>query len=367
MAKYEIFQLKKKYNGFTDGGCSVSVDGFDVSKKFPLRELTVQLTALYEASFASFTVTDGFNGNGDGFEMDKTLSKKLKIGKKVQVSLGYGKTLTEVFEGNVDSVRVDYGSDTGFSITVVCLDGKGMMMNSLRSEIKTGRKKYSDAVKDTLSLYSSFITSSKVSASPELAAPFSQLNESDYDFVVRLAKRLNYSFYILLGKAYFVPFGADRTSLIKITPQTEIYGFSMESSLRRRFSKVVVVSNDETDEKKRVKSEARSINVLESNSSGRAAANSAITDTMVKTIVDVGASTKELASSLAQAELDRQSYCSVEGEVEINGLPELVPGVFAELSGFGSEFEKTYYIKKVTHRLSGEKFTTKLELGGNEI
>lgn len=367
MAKYSIEQLKKKYEGFADGGCSISVDGFDLSGKFPLRALTVQLTALYEASFASFTITDGFNGNGSGFEMDKTLSKKLKIGKSVTVGLGYGKAMTEVFEGHVDSVRVDYDSGTGFSISVVCLDGKGMMMNSFRSEIKTGRKKYSDAVKDTLSQYSSFITSSKVKATPELASPFSQLNESDYDFVVRLAKRLNYGFYILRGKAYFVPFGADRTSLVKITPQTEIYGFSMESCLRRRFSKVVVVSNDETDEKKRVKSEASTVNVLESDSAGKAAANSAITGTMVKTIVDVSASTKELANSLAQAELDRQSYCSVEGEVEINGLPELVPGVFAELSGFGGEFEKSYYIKKVTHRLSGEKFTTKLSLGGNEI
>ncbi|MGN1423796.1 MAG: phage late control D family protein [Oscillospiraceae bacterium] len=367
MAKFSIDQLRKKYSGFSDSGCSVSVDGYEITEKFSVREVTVQLTAMYEASYADFTIFNGFVESGEGYEMDKELSQKLKLGKKVTVSMGYGKELTEVFIGHVDSVRAEYIADMGFSITVTCLDGKGMMMNSFRSEIKTNRKKYSDAVKDTLALYSSFITSSKITASPELTLPFSQLNESDYDFVVRLAKRLNYSFYILLGKAYFVPFGEDRTSLVQITPKTHIYGFSMETGLRRRFSKVVVVNNDEQDEKKQIKSEVTSVNGLESGSSSSAAANSAITGNMVKTIVDVSASTGEIAKSLAQAELDRRSYDSVEGEVEINGLPEMIPGVFAELSGFGSSFEKSYYIKKVTHRLSQERFTTRLELGGNGI
>ncbi|MGN0596251.1 MAG: phage late control D family protein [Ruminiclostridium sp.] len=367
MAKFSIEQLKKKYGGFSDGRCSVSVEGFRVDEKFRVSSVTVQLTAMYEASYASFTVSDGFKSDGESCSMDKELSRKLKLGKSVAVGLGYGKSVTEVFKGHIDSVRVDYNEGTGFSITVTCLDGKGMMMNSFRSEIKTNRKKYSDAVKDTLGLYSSFITSSKITASPQLELPFSQLNESDYEFVVRLAKRLNYSFYILLGKAYFVPFGSDRTVLLGITPRTNLLSFSMESSLRRRFSKVVVVNNDEQDEKKRIKSEVTSVNVLESGSSSRAAANSAITGSMVKTIVDVSASSGEIAKSIAQAELDRQSYDSVEGEIELNGIPEAIPGVFAELSGFGSEFEKVYYIRKVTHRLAGNVFTTLLELGGNAL
>ncbi len=371
MAKFSIEQLKKNYGGFADGGCSVSVEGFDVAGKFPLSDVTVRLTAMYEASCASFTITDGFSESKDGFEMDKTLSQKLKIGRSVTVSLGYGSTLKEVFKGCVDSIRVDYAENGGLSITVVCLDGKGMMMNSTRSEIKTSRRKYSDAVKDTLSLYSSFITSSKVTASPELELPFSQLNESDYDFVVRLARRLNYSFYILLGKAYFVPFGSDKNSLVKITPRTRVYRFSMESSLRGRLSKVTVVNNDEKDEKKRIKGEASSVNPLESggfgSTGGAGGVGGAVTDKMVKTIADASASSGELARTLAQAELDRASYNSVEGELEISGLPELIPGVFAELSGFGSGFERSYYIKRVTHRLAGDKFTTELELGGNTL
>ncbi len=367
MAKYTFDQLEKKYGSFSDGAGKIDIEGFSVADKFTVRSITVQISALYEAGYAEFTIFDGFDESSDGFSMDKTLAKKLAEGKKVEISLGYGEKLTNVFSGYIDGIRVDYSYETAFSITVICLDGKGMMMNSFRSEIKTNVKKYSDAVKKTLNAYSGCFSVGKVTPTNELEIPFSQLNESDYDFVVRLAKRLNYSFYIHLGKAYFVPFGNDRTVIFEITPKIRLTEFSIETSLRKRVSKVIVVNNDEKDEKKRIKSEVSSVNVLESGSSSKAAANRAITSDMVKTITDPAATTAEIAKNIAQAEIDRMSYSSVEGTVETVGLPELYPGVFAAVSGFGSAFEKDYYIKKVTHRLYGEKFTTTLELGGNEI
>ncbi len=367
MAKYTFDQLEKKYGNFSDGAGEIDIEGFSITNKFTVKNITVRISALYEAGYAEFTIFDGFEENSDGFYMDKNLEKKLAEGKKVEISLGYGEKLTRVFSGYIDGIRIDYSYEGAFSITIICLDGKGMMMNSFRSEIKTNLKKYSDAVKKTLGAYSGFFSIGKVTPTSELEIPFSQLNESDYDFVVRLAKRLNYSFYIHLGKAYFVPFGNDRTVIFEITPKVRLMEFSIETSLRRRFSKVVVVNNDEKDEKKRIKSEAASVNVLESGSSSKAAANSAIASDMVKTITDPAATTAEIAKTIAQAEIDRMSYASVEGTIETVGLPELYPGVFAMVSGFGTAFEKNYYIKKVTHRLYGEKFTTTLELGGNEI
>ena len=366
MAKYSYQQLKSKYNGFIDGCAEIDIEGFDVMDKFVVKGLTVQLTAQYEASYAQFTVFEGFVRDGDGYAMDPTLARKLKTGSAVCISLGYGDSISEVFEGYIDSVQVEYSYGYGFSITVTCLDGKGMMMNSYRSEIKTNRKRYSDAVRDTLGRYSDVISGSRIDPTDDLELPFSQLNESDYDFVVRLAKRVNYGFYILKGKAYFVPWGSDRTELITISPEADIISFSMESSLRRRFSKVTVVSNDEKDEKNRITGTASSVTALESGGMSGGSAR-AVTSDMTKTIVDPSATTGEIARTIAQAELDRQSYASVEGNVEIGGMPELFPGAFMTLSGFGSSFEKSYYIKKVIHRLVGDRFTTAVELGGNIV
>lgn len=367
MAKYTYSSLKKKYNNFVDGACNIDIDGFEPVSEYIIRNLTVQLTALYEASYAEFTIMGGFEQNESEFSMDKKLSSKLKCGKKVTISIGYGDKNKEVFKGYIDSLRVEYEYNYGFSITVTCLDGKGMMMNSYRSEIKTGLKKYSDAIKKTIENYSDFISGSKITATPELTIPFSQLNESDYDFVVRLAKKVNYSFYINLGKAYFVPFAEERTVLLDIMPDESLVRFSLETSLRKRVSKVIVVNNDETDEKKQIKSEVSSINSLESGSSSKAAANSAISENMVKTIVDPAATTSEIAKTIAQAEINRMSYSSVEGTIEMPGLPEILPAGFVSVKGFGTEFEKDYYIKKVTHRLYGDKFTTSIEIGGNGI
>lgn len=367
MAKFNAESLKKKYNGFIDGGCDIDIDGFQLIENFKVSRLVVQLTALYEASFAQFVIFDGFERDGEGFKMSQKLSSKLKIGKKVTVKIGYGKNFSDVFIGYIDSVRTDYQHRSGFLITVTCLDGKGMMMNNCRSEIKTNLKKYSEAVKKTIGLYSDFISSSKITATNEVELPFSQLNESDYDFVVRLAKKVNYSFYINLGKAYFVPFGSERTELLEVSPAFDLHLFSMETSLRKRVSKVVVVNNDEKDEKKQIKSEVSTVDVLESGSSSSAAANKAITGDMVKTIVEPSATTGEIAKTIAQAEINRLSYSSVEGVLEIDGVPDLQPGFFLALTGFGEAFEKSYYIKKIIHRLQGESFTTTIELGGNAI
>lgn len=366
MVKYTFAQLEKKYSGFYDGRCSIDIDGFQLLPKYSIRNMTVQLSAMYEAGYAEFTVFDGSTKSAGIISPDSSLMGKMKLGKSVGISMGYGSKLTDVFSGYIDSVRFEYSHSDGWLLCVTCLDGKGMMMNSARSEIKTGMKRYSDAVKKTLGAYGDFFSIGKVQQTPELTQPFSQLAESDYDFVVRLAKRLNYSFFISLGKAYFVPVGSDRTEIIEISPDMELLRFSIETSLKNRISKVVVVNNDETDEKKRIKSEVSSVNILETGSTSRAAASSAIKQGMVKTISDPAASTNEAAKQIAQAELDRMSYSSVEGYAEFSGLPEVVPGKFAVVSGFGSP-AKSYYIKKVTHRLVGGRFTTSAELGGNDI
>ncbi len=367
MAKYTFEQLEKKYGNFSDGACEINIDGFSLAEKYTVKNLTVRISAMYDAGYAEFTIADGFDESADGFTPDKTLSQKLEEGKKVTISLGYGDKLVKTFIGYIDGIRMEYSRGEAFSFTVTCLDGKGMMMNSRRSEIKTNVKKYSDAVKKTLGLYGEWFSVGKVTPTAELTVPFSQLGESDYDFVVRLAKRINYSFYIHLGKAYFVPLGGDRTVLFELTPSVRVMRLSIETGLRRRVSKVVVVNNDEKDEKKRIKSEVSGVNLLESGGTAKAAANRAIKNDMIKTIADPAATTAEIAKTIAQAELDRLSYASVEGSARIVGCPELYPGVFVNISGFGSAFEKSYYIKRVTHSLCGDNFTTTLELGGNEL
>lgn len=366
MVKYTFAQLEKKYSGFYDGRCGIDIDGFQLVPKYSIRSLTVQLSAMYEAGYAEFVVFGDSSHSTGITSPDKDLMPKVKLGKSVSISLGYGSRLTDVFSGYIDSVRFEYSHTDGWLLVVTCLDGRGMMMNSARSEIKTGMKRYSDAVKKTLGAYGDFFSIGKVQQTPELSQPFSQLAESDYDFVVRLAKRVNYSFFISLGKAYFIPVGSDRTELIRISPEMELLRFSLETSLKNRISKVVVINNDETDEKKRIKSEASAVNVLETGSSSRAAASSAIKTGMVRTIADPAAATNESAKQIAQAELDRMSYSSVGGSAEFSGLPEMLPGKFAVVGGFGSP-DKSYYIKKVTHRLVGGRFTTCAELGGNDI
>ncbi|MGN1120703.1 MAG: hypothetical protein ACI4Q4_10115, partial [Oscillospiraceae bacterium] len=115
MAKYSFEQLEKKYNGFVGADCVIDVDGFELNQKFRLRNVTVQISAMYEAGYCEFTVFDGFDNTGSGFEPDKELAKKLTIGKNVTIKLGYGGKLSDVFKGYVDALKIDYNVISGFS------------------------------------------------------------------------------------------------------------------------------------------------------------------------------------------------------------------------------------------------------------
>lgn len=367
MAKYTFEGLKKKYNSFMTCTAKIEVAGYVVTEKYQLEKLTVSLTALLEASYAEFTVVNGFRFDGTDMQQDTALSSKLKTGNSISVFMGYSDTYTEVFRGYIDTVTIQYDEFSGFSVGVRCLDAKGLMMNSGRSEIKTGIKKYSDAVKNTLNGYSSYLSGKSVSATDELTTMIHQYNESDYQFLVRLARHLNYSFYIIKGKAYFTPVGGEATELIEINLKTRMLRFSLTKALNQRVNKVVVINNDEQDEKKRIKSETSSIDDLHSGGNKRPKSSAAISSNMVKTIVDTGATTAEIAKKRAQAEMDRLSYSTVEGSIEIVGIPELIPGQFLTIEGFGAEYDKRYYIRRTLHRLAGGRYTTELELGGNNL
>lgn len=367
MAKLKYETLRKKYDNFTVASSIIDIDGYDAAKSFKVNYVEVQLTSQFEASYTEFHIVNAYSIGSDGFTLASSIKSKVKLGKPVTVSVGYKDETTEIFKGYIDSIETIYDEEEGMRLQVTCLDAKGLMMNSCRSEIKTNVKKYSDAVSKTFGLYPDFITSKAITATDELTVPIHQLDESDYDFVVRIAKKLGYCFYILLGKAYFQPYAENPAELIELTPFTRIKSFNLQSCIRKRVAKVIVVNNDESDEKKRIKSEITQVNSIESQSTVKAKSTAAMSDNMVKTIIDHSATTPDLAKKFAQAEIDRLSRYSVEGEIELPGIPDLMPGNLITLSGFSESLSKSYYIKKVIHRISDLTYFTTLEIGGNSL
>lgn len=365
MAQYNFDTLSEKYKGFTPPDCEINIDGYVLDKKYGIEMLTVKLTAMYEASCATFAVSNCVNASSDEFSPDKDITSKLKTGKSIEISMGYCGVTTKVFVGHIDAVEMSYDLETGFTFIITCLDKKGLMMNNLRTEIKTGKEKYSDAIAQMMNEYGLSVSIS--STNTLNAVPIHQFRESDYEFLVRIAKKLNYGFYFLNGKVFFEPFANKKNELIEISPQNPIEKFTIKNSLKNRFAKVKVISTSEKDEKRPITAVTSNITAIDTGSKKSAKASSIMTDRMVKTIYDPSISTADEAEKAAQAEMDRLSYSAVEGTIVLCGIPEILPASFVSIKDFGADYEKLFFITRVEHRFSEAKYTTTIEIGGNNL
>ncbi|MEG1774030.1 MAG: hypothetical protein RR320_04170, partial [Oscillospiraceae bacterium] len=91
--------LKKKYRDFAAPTARIQVDGVEIVEQMgsAITNLTVDLTSEYPASGCSFDVQGEYRPSQTGFD-PKGCAKKLQIGAKVEVELGYVETET-VFIG----------------------------------------------------------------------------------------------------------------------------------------------------------------------------------------------------------------------------------------------------------------------------
>lgn len=373
MARYTTEDLEKKYAGFVSPGYSIKINGTALRQEYCKGGLRVELTAGYEASGCSFQIYNAYLNEQDSrLKLAKDLERLMKLGNKVEISAGYRSGGAQsLFTGYIDSLETDYDKDGGIVLSAECLDGKGIMMNSLRSERKIGVKKYSQAVEDTLKKYASLF---KVNGSnldktdKELSVPIEQHLESDYDFVVRLAKKLNYCFFIEKGEVIFRPVTKlSKESYLAFSINHYMFGFRMTSSLKNQVSAVIVRGNNEQDPTKPFEGKATSYKSLTDGKSVRANPASVINHNVTRTFSDVTVDSAEKAKDLAEAKLNELSYGLQKGFVKTAGLPEALPGKVAEIIGFGDSLDKKYFITKVIHTIKNDRFTTVCELEGNDL
>lgn len=371
MAKYSINDLKEKYAEFSSPCYAVKINDKEIDQQYCKGGLTIELSAKYEASGCSFTISNAFLKDSDTkLKIADDLKKLIKLGNKVEAYAGYRTGgVVSVFTGYIDSIDLDYDKDDGILYIIECLDAKGIMMNSFRSETKVSMKKYSEAVENIVKKYSSLVKINSMNldkSDGELTTLIEQHNESDYDFIVRLAKKIDYCFFIEKGSLLFKPFSKlSKENFFQFDINYYMLEFKMTSSLKNQVSSVTVRANNEKDPTSPFEAKANSPKSLANGSNINKKAASIITNDVSQTVIDLTTDSMERAKKLAQARLNLLSYHLYSGSVKTMGIPELLPGYIAEVIGFGDAFDKKYFISKVIHKIKDDKFTTECKLEGN--
>lgn len=371
--KININDLKKKYDNFAVPYYTVEINDKPLDAIYCIDGITVELSAKFEAGGCVFDIKNSFHkADAEKIEMTEKLRNLIKLGNKVKVKAGYRNSdATEIFNGYIDSICVDYNKESVALLSVECLDGKGLMMNSLRSESKVSIKKYSEAVENILKKYSSVITvdsNNLDKTDTELTIPIEQHNESDYDFIIRTAKKMNYSFFIdELGSVVFKPINKlPKDVQYEFNINNYMIKFKMNTSLRKQVSAVSVVGGDIKEPSKTFNANISNYKSIVDNSNISTDISKVISP-VEKVVADVNITSQQEAEKIAEAMINELSYSVCTGSVKIVGIPEIKVGKIVSVKGFGDGFDKKYFVSKVIHKIKNNIYTTECELEVNEI
>ena len=368
MLDYE--QIKGDYESFEKPVVMVQVGGKDIDADkngFAISNIHVENTSGFEASVADFTVYNTFDPVGKVFKFDK-VKKYVLIGSPVIISMGYGKKVREVFRGFISAVNFVYRRDEIPGIEVHAMDVKGIMMaNCYVKQLKAAS--YSEAVNEILkqSFYQKLKGSDNVFEKIDVAdtpdkkeggggqqeatdQTIEMVAESDYEFVVRAAKRFNYEFFQSSDTIIFRKAKSDTESLIELSPETGLISFEIGYDVTGLVGSVEV-RNTDPGKAKLVKSAQKLKNKM---STGNKAKQ--LVTKQTKVYIDPTAASVKDAELRAQYLLEDMSYRFGTLEADILGLPEMIPGKFIEVKGLGNPVSNKFYVSSVTHFMEAESF-----------
>lgn len=373
--QYTYKDLQDKYMDFAHPRARVLLGGtpFDsVSAGMAVNDIHVEVTSGYEASVASFRLYDSYDPATGKFFYEK-VSKQVLMGNSVIVQLGYLDQLETVFRGFVSGVAFGFEPGGLPYIEINAMDIKGLMMGgSYAASLKATT--YSAAVKEVLDRTGEGrlqqmggITAVEISNTPDAggtagvpggtpaggsskSSPITveMVSESDYEFVVRAAKRYNYEFFVDRGKVLFRPAKSDTSLLIKMGPRTGLRGFHIQYSITGVVGKIEARAMDPG--KGKVISAGSSFN----NTISTASKAKQLVGKGTKVYLDASITSKEEAEARVASLMEQMSYRLGSLEADCVGIPNLVPGRFIEVTGMGVPVDNQFYLTAVTHDFTSD-------------
>lgn len=364
MATYAYDSLKKKYGNFSEPKLVIRINENELTnekKGFPVGDVVLDLTSGYEASVAEFSIYNVYDLIQNEFLFD-SVKKYIYLGSKVEIELGYKMATTLTFLGIITRVNFMYEKEGIPCIRVTAMDVKGVMMSgSYDKQLKATN--YADAVTEILTrtAYEKLKDSGviqKISVQDtadklrEKASgvgtdvtgkTIEMVSESDYEFVVKVAKRNNFEFYTECGEVKFRKAKSDQNILLELTPAMSLRSFDISYDITGIVEKVIVRGMD-VSKAKLIKTEKKLSNTISQGNKAKSVIKGS-----QKVYIDATVDSKEEADTRAESLMEKIAYRYGSMYCELIGIPELQPGHFIHLYGLGTGADNIFYLQRVKH------------------
>lgn len=378
MAKLEADKLVQKYNQFAHPVAKLFVDDKEFegyNSGFIVSDIEIDMTSGYEASVATLFIANGFDNEKSEF-MSEKLSSVLPLGSVVRIAFGYDAELTGVFYGFVSKIEFTYkpNPENEYGMKVSLMDVKGLMMaNNHSKQLKA--KSYGEAVKEILAAdaysgdyFKKLVKGVEIENTPDKQegggnqevtdSTIEIVAESDYEFIVKAARKFNFDFFTFAGKLAFWKAKSKADVLIELSPDSRLLrNLDIEYCISGLVSKV------ETRGMDTAKGEVISAEKKIKNKISYKNKTEALLKNSTKVYLDSTIKNKKDAEVRADSLVEDISYRFGSLYCEITGLPEMMPGFYVKFTKLGKGVNNTFYITRVRHKLGGSEhgYTTIIE------
>lgn len=368
----ELTDLASAYGEFYTPAFRIVVSGRDLMRDelVAVSQVEADLVLGGTGNF-SFTVVNSFDDVKHGFQTGagQSLFDVLSFGAEVDIYMGYGDLqasdpssatlrglITEVTtgfaEGGSPEVTVA-GHDTGFPLTV----GK----NTGSWQQKTDS--------DVVSLIATSINLDAIVVSTsETREQIEQNQESDFEFLQKLAKRNSFQVYVRNKTLYFGPPDAERDGLVTLNWGESLLSFKPQMNLASQVAAVEVHGWDVQNNQAIIgRADAGDEDMRTPNETSAGQYMQQFMSRKPTLVIRQPVFTQAEADTRAKGALNERAQEFVTGEGECIGLPELLPDTNITLGKLGTPFSRTYYVEKTTHKVDGSGYRTRFSIKATTI
>jgi phage protein D len=362
----ELATLARQYGDFFAPAYAVRLGRDDLMRDLVVAvsqvEVDLQLGA---ASRFNFTIADSYDHKLQVFKTGRggDLLDLLTFGAEIEVCLGYGdaRSIPVAMSGLVTEITTNFpdggspelavaGYDRGFSLTV----GKNSRTWSKSTD--------SDAAHEIASFNN---LAANIETTSEKHAQIEQNQESDWEFLKKLADRNHFELYVDERRTLHFHKPNDKASaVVRLVYGEGLLSFKPEANLAGQISQVEVYGWDPKEKKAIV---GRAGAGEESGLSGQSAGqylNAFVRDPTKRPTLRLRQPvfTQAEANARAKAALNERAKQFLTGEAEAIGLPEVRPDRNVELAKLGRRFSKTYYVQQATHKIDSSGYRTRFKV-----
>jgi phage protein D len=366
----ELAELSSTYADFYAPVFSVRVGGDDLMRDLLLAVSQVEADLeLGTMSRFSFTVVDSYDIELGTFLTGRgsKVLELLKFGTEVDVCMGYGdaKRVPVIVSGVVTSITTSFPETGTPELAISGFDHAYLL--SLGTQTRTwSTRRESDAVQEIAGIYN---LNANVQSTKEQAAQIEQNQQSDLDFVKKLAERHQFEVYVDEKRTlHFHAPNEDAAPVVRLAWGQGLLTFKPEASLAGQVSKVEVYGWDPKQKQAFVGTAhaGEETGLHAGEQSGGQRLSAFVRDPKKQPVQRIRQPvfTQSEADARAKAALNERSKRFMTGDAESIGLPEIRPDRNVFLDNLGKPFSKTYYVQQSTHRVDANGYRTRFKVKG---